>query len=79
MPISHSHFVNPFLHTLGKLTAGSTYILQLNVTTADGLYGLAKMEVSVLADVTSCTFSLDGQTEYEELQTVRILCSYCTF
>ena len=55
----------------GKLTSGSSYIVQLTVTGTDGQYGLAKMQIDVLADITSCSFSLNGQSDYTELDTVR--------
>ncbi len=46
-------------------------MFQLNVSTVDGLYGLAKIDVNILADVTSCSFGLaDGVNEYTELDQV---------
>ena len=46
-------------------------MFQLNVTTVDGLFGLAKIDVHVVTDVTSCSFGLaSGVNEYTELDKV---------
>jgi hypothetical protein len=54
----------------GKLIAGSTYLVQLTATTVDGQSGIAKVQFTVLAGVTSCVFSLSGVSSYTELETV---------
>ena len=67
------HALKPIFIFPGKLTSGSSYVIQLTVTGTDGQYGLAKMQIDVLADITSCSFSLNGQSEYTELDTVRVI------
>lgn len=46
-------------------------MFQLNASTADGQYGLAKVDVHILAEVTSCSLgTVDGTNAYTELDKV---------
>ncbi|XP_022108597.1 uncharacterized protein LOC110988924 [Acanthaster planci] len=70
-PFSNSNGSISFLTIkAGKLTAGSTYQVQLTATTEDGQYGIAKVQFTVVSGVTSCIFSLNSVSSYTELETV---------
>ncbi|XP_072031504.1 uncharacterized protein [Amphiura filiformis] len=78
MAVDETHSVTFLSIKRGKLTPGSAYMFQLNVTTVDGLYGLAKIALHILSEVTSCSFGLTGGVnEYTELDQVEIVIENC--